>query len=204
MMDWEQVSKELQQPLNPDAIKPPPQGKYGEYVEALHCIREANRIFGHDGWSYDTKQLTCTTDQKNGDKHFVGYFALVEVFVDGVRRTDVGHGSGVSKNHGDAHDSAVKEAVTDALKRALRTFGNTFGLALYEKDPAKREVGRPEPTDADKRDWVIQQITQAPSKERLSEWWKGKADFINALPQPMQNQLATAYAKRESEFGEAA
>jgi hypothetical protein len=32
-----------------------------------------------------------------------------------------------------AHESAVKEAVTDALKRALRSFGNPFGLALYDK-----------------------------------------------------------------------
>ena len=51
MRNWETVSAELQKPLNPDAIKPPPQGKFGEYVDALHVIREANRIFGFDGWS---------------------------------------------------------------------------------------------------------------------------------------------------------
>src|SRR5262249_13193550 len=28
----------------------------------------------------------------------------------------------------------VKEAETDAMKRALMTFGNPFGLALYDKD----------------------------------------------------------------------
>jgi len=34
---------------------------------------------------------------------------------------------------GEAHESALKEAETDATKRALVTFGNLFGLALYDK-----------------------------------------------------------------------
>ena len=44
-------------------------------------------------------------------------------------------------NEADAHESAIKEAETDAMKRALRSFGNTFGLALYDKNVADREVG---------------------------------------------------------------
>lgn len=140
-MDWNKASIELAKPLSPDAIKPPPQGKYGEYVEALHVIREANRIFGFDGWSYAVQSLNLTNATMQGDKHRVGYLALVAVTIDGVTRTDVGHGQGFGKSEGDAHDSAVKEAVTDGLKRALRTFGNTFGLALYEKDLAARQVG---------------------------------------------------------------
>ncbi|MFM9102460.1 MAG: Rad52/Rad22 family DNA repair protein [Cyanobium sp.] len=39
---------------------------------------------------------------------------------------------------GQAHESALKEAETDAMKRALMTFGNPFGLALYDKQ--QREV----------------------------------------------------------------
>ena len=140
-MDWPTVSKELQKPLSPDAIKPPPQGKYGEYVEALHVIREANRIFGENGWSYGVETLQLTNATSDGGKHRVGYMALVHVDIAGVNRTDVGHGQGFGKSEGDAHDSAVKEAVTDGLKRALRTFGNTFGLALYEKNVSRREVG---------------------------------------------------------------
>lgn len=140
-MNRETAIKELQKPLDPSAIKPPPQGKYGEYVEALHVIREANRIFGEFGWEYTVKSLVETNRTLTGDKHHVGYMATVAVVVDGVTRMDVGHGQGHGKSEGDAHDSAVKEAVTDALKRALRTFGNTFGLALYEKDKSKREVG---------------------------------------------------------------
>ena len=44
----------------------------------------------------------------------------------------VGHGSGATL--GEAHESALKEAETDAMKRALATFGNRFGLALYDKN----------------------------------------------------------------------
>jgi recombination DNA repair RAD52 pathway protein len=58
----------------------------------------------------------------------------------------VGVGNGKPENEGDVIESAVKEAETDALKRALRTFGNTFGLALYEKDAAKRQIERPKST----------------------------------------------------------
>ena len=56
------------------------------------------------------------------------------VNIDGVQRegTAVGSGMGNPNSIADHHEAAVKEAETDALKRALRTFGNTFGLALYE------------------------------------------------------------------------
>ena len=43
-----------------------------------------------------------------------------------------------------AHESALKEAETDAMKRALMTFGNPFGLALYDRE--QRNVAPP-PTD---------------------------------------------------------
>ena len=40
-----------------------------------------------------------------------------------------------------AHEIALKAAETDATKRALATFGNPFGLALYDKE--QRGVTRP-------------------------------------------------------------
>ena len=151
-MDWKLVSAELQKPLSPDAIKPPPQGKFGEYVDALHVIREANRIFGFDGWSYEVTRLeqthyeTVVLNYQGKDKPpqlRCSFLCSVKVTVDQTVRegTAVGVGSGKPENAGDVIESAVKEAETDALKRALRTFGNTFGLALYEKDKNAREVG---------------------------------------------------------------
>ena len=49
-MNWDSTALELQKPLDRSKVKPPPQGKYGEYVEAFHVIEEANRIFGNGGF----------------------------------------------------------------------------------------------------------------------------------------------------------
>jgi len=53
-------------------------------------------------------------------------------------REGSGAGHGIDVDLGQAHESALKEAETDAMKRALMTFGNPFGLALYDK--RQREV----------------------------------------------------------------
>ena len=45
-----------------------------------------------------------------------------------------GTGEGKGPTPGQAHEIALKSAETDATKRALATFGNVFGLALYDKD----------------------------------------------------------------------
>jgi len=48
-------------------------------------------------------------------------------------REGSGAGHGIDVDLGLAHESALREAETDAMKRALMTFGNPFGLALYDK-----------------------------------------------------------------------
>jgi recombination DNA repair RAD52 pathway protein len=52
--------------------------------------------------------------------------------------TREGWGSGQAKafTPGEAHELALKAAETDATKRALATFGNPFGLALYDRELA--------------------------------------------------------------------
>lgn len=146
-MDLTKITPELQKPLDPAAIKPPAPGKYGEYVDGYHVITEANRIFGFDGWSYEVTRLEQTHgavfELAKGPQYRCSWMCTVRVSVGGVVREGaaVGMGSGKPENTGDVIESAVKEAETDALKRALRSFGNTFGLALYEKDKGKRQVG---------------------------------------------------------------
>jgi DNA repair and recombination protein RAD52 len=142
-MEWESVNAELQKKLDPAHVKPPAPGKYGDYIEGWHAIAEANRIFGHGGWTYNLDSVHLTNASQKGDMHHIGYMACVTVTVGETRRGDVGHGQGHGRSEGDAHDSAVKEAVTDALKRALRSYGNPFGLALYDK--SKANVGRDVP-----------------------------------------------------------
>ena len=41
-------------------------------------------------------------------------------------------------------EDCIKAAETDATKRAFVTFGNVFGLALYDRE--QRNVGAPSPS----------------------------------------------------------
>lgn len=135
--------KALDAPLDKSKVKEREQGgKKLSYVEAWHAIAEANRIFGFDGWTRETVLLEQTNrdlvDLKSYKQWRVGYIAKVRVTAGGVIREGTGYGSGMSKPEalGDAIESAVKEAESDAMKRALMTFGNPFGLALYDKTQA--------------------------------------------------------------------
>jgi len=119
------------------------------YLEGWQVIAEANRIFGFDGWQRQTIAVRCVAqaerpigrDQKPG--WGVTYTARVRVTVTAggrppLMREGSGAGHGIDVDLGQAHESALKEAETDAMKRALMTFGNPFGLALYDK--AQRQV----------------------------------------------------------------
>jgi DNA repair and recombination protein RAD52 len=115
-------------------------GRQVSYIEAWVVIAEANRIFGYDNWTRETTYLlsACPTIAREiGEAKTPGfgvtYISKVRVAVDGVVREGCGAGHGIDRDHGLAHESAIKEAETDAMKRALMTFGNPFGLALYDK-----------------------------------------------------------------------
>ena len=114
------------------------------YLEGWQVIAEANRIFGFDGWQRQTIAVRCVSqaeraigrEQKPG--WGVTYTARVRVTVTAGGRPPLiregsGAGHGIDVDLGQAHESAIKEAETDAMKRALMTFGNPFGLALYDK-----------------------------------------------------------------------
>ena len=53
-----------------------------------------------------------------------------------ITREGCGSGEAKAPTPGEAHELALKAAETDATKRALATFGNPFGLALYDRDLA--------------------------------------------------------------------
>jgi len=103
----------------------------------------AVRIFGFDGWERSTLISRCVAeherpigrDRKSG--WGVTYIARVRITITAGQRTltreGSGAGHGIDGDLGLAHESALKEAETDATKRALMTFGNPFGLALYDK-----------------------------------------------------------------------
>lgn len=108
------------------------------YVEGWHLISEANRIFGFDAWDRETVFSQCVWEGQCQGQHACSYIARVKIRVRAedtvVSREGSGSGDGNSAHPGEAHESALKEAETDAMKRALSTFGNPFGLALYDKE----------------------------------------------------------------------
>jgi DNA recombination protein Rad52 len=117
-------------------------GRTVSYIEGWHAIAEANRIFGFDAWSRETVELKCVSEvsreigQYKNPGFGVTYIARVRVTVGTIIREGSGAGHGIDRDVGHAHESAIKEAETDAMKRALMTFGNPFGLALYDKEKA--------------------------------------------------------------------
>ncbi|MCP9914812.1 RAD52 family DNA repair protein [Cyanobium sp. BA20m-14] len=137
-------------PLDRAKVRQREQGRSRvSYLEGWQVIAEANRIFGFDGWQRQTIAVRCVAeaertigargtsrDQKTG--WGVTYTARVRITVTAggltpLVREGTGAGHGIDVDLGQAHESAIKEAETDAMKRALMTFGNPFGLALYDK-----------------------------------------------------------------------
>jgi DNA recombination protein Rad52 len=114
------------------------------YVTGHAMIARANEVFGPDGWQSELRGPVAeihrgTRKSSNGGENVtILYQAQVRVTAGGTFHDDVGVGvvdtpaasllQGIEK--------AQKEAITDAVKRALRHFGNSLGLALYDKSHA--------------------------------------------------------------------
>jgi DNA recombination protein Rad52 len=133
--------EELKQPLSAQAVKTRDQsGRTLSYVEGWHVIGEANRIFGYGCWDQELREARCVSErerkigQARKDGWGVSYVATVRITASGAFRDGVGAGHGIDVDLGQAHESAIKEAATDAMKRAFITFGNQFGLSLYDKE----------------------------------------------------------------------
>jgi DNA recombination protein Rad52 len=163
MLKPDQIA-ELQAPLNPAHVAQRSQsGRALSYIEGWWAIAEANRIFGFDMWHRETVDVRCVAERERKlssgkDGWSVSYTARVKVEVFAgdrcIVREGTGAGHGIDADLGLAHESAIKEAETDAMKRALMTFGNPFGLALYDKTQANvaaPDAGRKTPAQA-KRD----------------------------------------------------
>jgi DNA recombination protein Rad52 len=127
------------------------------YIEGWFVIAEANRIFGFDGWDRETVSLACVWQGKAPGNFGCSYSARVRVTVRAGERTVVregaGYGTATGANPGEAHENALKEAETDAMKRALTTFGNRFGLALYDRE--RRGVSRLRPKQDTDTSWLV-------------------------------------------------
>lgn len=133
-------------------------GQTLSYIESWWAISEANRIFGYDGWASEVIETRCVAErERTGGKDgwSVSYVARVRVTLfagdRAVIRDGMGAGHGIDRDLGKAHESAIKECESDARKRALMTFGNPFGLALYDKEQRDvADAGRPPPAEPER------------------------------------------------------
>jgi hypothetical protein len=155
-------------------------GQKLSYIEGWVAIAEANRIFGFDCWQRETVTLKCVSQlERPVGKQLrpgwgVTYSARVRITVTAgglspIIREGSGAGHGIDVDLGQAHESALKEAETDAMKRALMTFGNPFGLALYDK--LQREVegdALPPPGSQRPSSQRIQQAGSSASRQSAS------------------------------------
>jgi DNA repair and recombination protein RAD52 len=178
--------KALQAPLDRSRVATRAQaGRELSYIEGWWAIAEANRIFGFDAWSRETLELKQLGEPREVDGKFrVAYMARVRIVVETEGRTAIvregcGYGSGIDKDLGQAHESALKEAETDAMKRGLMTFGNPFGLALYDKTqsnvaslPTRKSAAQAKRDGDDVR--IKAEIEACPTELDLNRWY---ADF---------------------------
>ena len=184
----EPMKNALNAPLNRAVVKERTQSnRTFSYIEGWYAIAEANRIFGFDGWHRETVDIRCVNERprkigRDGrDGWAVSYIVRVRLIVGDVIRDGMGSGHGIDADCGLAHESAIKEAETDAMKRAFSTFGNQFGLALYDKE--QRQVIEPvpekiQPTDLDA---MINEILRMQTAVALRKWWKQTAEFRQSI-----------------------
>ena len=159
----------LKQPINAANVEQR-EGGFGkpvDYVEGWHVIDEANRIFGFDGWSCETVETVCV----NAEPRDVTYTAKVRVTIGNVVREGTGAGSSNQQNFGKNHENAIKEAETDARKRALMTFGNQFGLCLYDRKKAWKNSKKDRSAEPVKNILVLAKnaIKKATDRKKLDE-----------------------------------
>lgn len=209
----------LQDPLDRKHVRQREQsGRKLSYVEGWHVIAEANRIFGFDGWSSETVETKCVAErereigQGKAPGFGVTYVAKVRVTLrsDGetIIREGCGTGHGIDRDLGQAHESAIKEAETDARKRALMTFGNQFGLALYDKEQTNvcDEGGLQARRDGEafvRSNLIL--IANFKTVKEMTDWWnsddqkKARRDFALSPEQleTLKNKLVAQKAAIE-------
>lgn len=185
----------LKAPLDRQHVKQRSQaGRSLSYIEGWHAIAEANRIFGFDAWDRELFSIKQLGEPREVDgKWRVAYMATVRVRVrlagttDGVTRDGTGYGSGIDKDLGSAHESAIKESETDAMKRALMTFGNPFGLALYDKE--QRAVVDTPQAASDEFTMAIGAMQKNTTRADLRAWWAAQREVLHEILPPHERVL---------------
>lgn len=137
------------------------------YVEGWHVIAEANRIFGFENWDRRTIQPRCLWSEVKQGNTVCFYSTRVRILVRAgdvtIAREGIGTGIGRALQADIAHEIALKAAETDATKRALATFGNPFGLALYDKKQDGVTKPKKNPGEVSKRQFASRDVGAPPT-----------------------------------------
>lgn len=106
------------------------------YIEGWIAIKQANRIYGYDGWSFRIVEPPKLMDLGQKPQ----FWCLGEVTLEFEGRVVAHQDIGIQEIQGQkgslnvaAIDMAMKGCVTDAMKRCLRAGGAQFGNELYDK-----------------------------------------------------------------------
>ena len=204
----EEQKKLLTQKINKNNVsfRPGGGGQKLAYLESWYVQQEANRIFGFDGWSSETLETLLVSD----DPKCITYIAKVRITVGDIVREGTGAGHGRMGSLGDKYELAVKEAESDARKRALSSFGDQFGLSLYDKDKAwlkpddsKPTVSSNKPIDRSESDKFIKEceafINKPGNKNKLGLLKKNisKRYETNAISEDQRDGLLTLILEKE-------
>lgn len=208
----------LSGPLDKSNVKERSQaGRQLSYIEAWHAIAEANRIFGYEMWDRETISMTQLGGVREVEgKQRVAYASKVRVTVltatgSKITREGTGFGSGIDKDEGQAHESAIKEAESDAMKRALMTFGNPFGLALYDKTQANvvdADASRLSAAEAKRQglnDKIKEELAGTQDLETLGVWVAQRLPYwLSVCPRSWEDPINDFYLNRREELMQAA
>jgi len=139
----ETVGGKLNKPLPKKAIKQREggRGKMLDYLEGWWVKQNANRIFGINNWSYEPLwesmkhiELPEYKNRKGELKKTGLYTVFVKLIVTVGEKEIVKSDIGSTQYYGEeSKEMAIKGCVTDALKRCFASFGEQFGLLLYDK-----------------------------------------------------------------------
>jgi DNA recombination protein Rad52 len=229
---WSQTLR-LEDNLDPHRIKTRRQGRdQFSYIEGWDSITTANSIFGFGEWERQTIRLEETNrellesynNQGEQTRQWrVGFLCVARIIVHsaaGSRQRDgVGFGSGFAREHdlGGAIESAIKEAETDATKRALATFGNQFGLALYDKKraavgpsklahlhaEAEPDVDAEDPSAASEIDPLLSAIRSCKTIALLKAWGADNTQNISRQSPANVQRVRSAYLARMEQLRQA-
>jgi DNA recombination protein Rad52 len=173
------------------------EGRDISYIEGWFAIAQANAIFGYSGWDRELVHFEKVYERSRGEITSCAYLARVRIRVRAgvapILREGTGWGSASGQNLADTYERAIKSAETDATKRALATFGNRFGLCLYDKE----QGGVSGPAD----NFVIHSPDGSVFADRLSPqaFCSGSRHLITKLEAP--TELALWFARNMSQIG---